>query len=251
MKIAVIGDACTDKYIYGSCDRLCPEGPVAVMKSKHEISAYGMSANVYNNLINMRNDIVHHYSNDKYQMEKIRFVDEKSNQLLLRVDINDTCNRIGIEQLEEIKNQKYSAIIVSDYCKGYLQDEDIIELGLSSTVSFLDSKRKLTRDMVGAFNLIKLNEYEYKVNKELADRHKKKFVVTLGSKGVMFLGKVYSPPKILQTYDVSGAGDTFLAAIVSELMYGQDMDNAIKFAQRCCNKVIQERGTCVYKGDDE
>ena len=62
---------------------------------------------------------------------------------------------------------------------------------------------------------------------------------------------MYSPPKILQTYDVSGAGDTFLAAIVSELMYGQDMDNAIKFAQRCCNKVIQERGTCVYKGDDE
>ena len=43
MKIAVIGDACTDKYIYGSCDRLCPEGPVAVMKSRHENSIlYGV-----------------------------------------------------------------------------------------------------------------------------------------------------------------------------------------------------------------
>lgn len=249
MKIAVVGDACTDKYVYGSCDRLCPEGPVAVMNKKCEINAYGMSANVYNNLVNMCDGIIHHYSNDKHKMEKIRFVDEKSNQLLLRVDLNDICDRINIEQIEEIKNQAYDAIIVSDYCKGYMCDEDIIELGLSSPISFLDSKRKLTRDIVGSFNLIKLNEYEYKANKSLVDRYLKRFIVTLGSKGVMFLNEIYSPPKVLQTYDVSGAGDTFLSAIVCKVMSGEHIIEAIEFAQKCCNKVIQERGTCVYKGD--
>ena len=249
MKIAVIGDACIDTYIYGSCERLSPEGPVPVLNRKDEYHTGGMSSNVYNNLVNMSCGIVHHYSNDKYKMEKIRFVDEKSNQLLLRVDLNDVCDRISIEQIQEVKNQTYDAVVVSDYCKGYMTDEDIVDLGLSSPISFLDSKRVLTRDIVGAFNLIKLNEYEYKLNKELADRYTKKFVITLGSKGVMFLGELYPPPKVLQTYDVSGAGDTFLAAVVSKVMDKSGISEAIRFAQECCNKVIQERGTCVYKKD--
>ena len=59
----------------------------------------------------------------------------------------------------------------------------------------------------------------------------------------------FDPPKVLQTYDVSGAGDTFLAAVVSKVMDSSGIDEAIKFAQECCNKVIQERGTCVYKKD--
>jgi len=250
MKIAVVGDACIDKYVYGSCDRLCPEGPVPVLNHKHKEHAGGMSLNVFNNLQNMLNDVsVYHYSNDFNKMEKTRFVDQKTNQLLLRVDTNDQCDRIRETSKLAIKQNKYDAVVVSDYCKGYMYDEDIIELGLSSPISFLDSKRKLTRDIVGSFNLIKLNEYEYKVNKELVDRYMKKFVVTLGSKGVMFLGEIYSPPKVLQTYDVSGAGDTFLSAIVYKVMSGEHIIKAIEFAQKCCNKVIQERGTCVYKGD--
>ena len=32
MKILVIGDSCTDIFIYGEIDRICPEAPVPVFK---------------------------------------------------------------------------------------------------------------------------------------------------------------------------------------------------------------------------
>jgi sugar/nucleoside kinase (ribokinase family) len=65
----------------------------------------------------------------------------------------------------------------------------------------------------------------------------------------MFMGKMFPPPKILQTYDVSGAGDTFLAALISQVLSNYSIHSGIEFAQECCNKVIQRRGTCVYKKD--
>ena len=249
MKIAIVGDACKDIYVYGACDRLCPEGPVPVLNKMHQIEAGGMALNVFNNLKTFFADDVKFYSNDIYNMQKVRYVDEKTNQLLLRVDHNDTCDRITEETIQEIKDENYDAIVVSDYCKGFMIDEDLIELGNAAPISFLDSKRKLTTDVALSYNLIKLNEYEYNQNIKLVKASPKRFVITLGSKGVMFLSQRYEPPKVLQTYDVSGAGDTFLAAVVSKVMDNQGIDVAIKFAQECCNKVIQERGTCVYKKD--
>lgn len=249
MKIAIVGDACKDIYVYGACDRLCPEGPVPVLNKMHQIEAGGMALNVFNNLKTFFADDVKFYSNDIYNMQKVRYVDEKTNQLLLRVDHNDTCDRITEATIQEIKDENYDAIVVSDYCKGFMIDEDLIELGNAAPISFLDSKRKLTTDIALSYNLIKLNEYEYNQNIKLVKASPKRFVITLGSKGVMFLSQRYEPPKVLQTYDVSGAGDTFLAAVVSKVMDNQGIDVAIKFAQECCNKVIQERGTCVYKKD--
>lgn len=250
-KIAVIGDSCIDKYIYGSCERLSPEGPVPILNKKSEISTSGMSGNVYKNLLNLVSDSVSviHYSNPDYSIEKIRFVEEKTNQLLLRLDINDKCDRITENKLKLIKGHKYDVIVISDYCKGFMKDSDLIELGKSAPMSFLDSKRKLTLDIIESFNLIKLNEYEYNLNKELVDKFPNRFVITLGNKGVKFLNKIYPPSKIIQTYDVSGAGDTFLAALVSKLVDDINIYDAIAFAQECCNKVIQRRGTCVYEKD--
>ena len=249
MKIAIVGDACTDVYVYGSCDRLCPEGPVPVLNKIHQIDSGGMALNVFNNLQTFFGEDVDFYSNDLHNILKVRYVDEKTNQLLLRVDHNDTCDRITDHIIQKIKDEKYDAIVVSDYCKGFMTDEDLIELGKAAPISFLDSKRKLTSDIVLSYNLIKLNEYEYNQNFKLVDASPKRFVITLGSKGVRFMDIKFDPPKVLQTYDVSGAGDTFLAAVVSKVMDSSGIDEAIKFAQECCNKVIQERGTCVYKKD--
>jgi D-beta-D-heptose 7-phosphate kinase/D-beta-D-heptose 1-phosphate adenosyltransferase len=45
----LLGDACTDKYVYGSIDRLSPEAPVPVFVTKHEVSKAGMVGNVAEN----------------------------------------------------------------------------------------------------------------------------------------------------------------------------------------------------------
>ena len=45
--------------------------------------------------------------------------------------------------------------------------------------------------------------------------------------------------------DVSGAGDTFLAALVVEYLKTNDIKSAITFANECATKVVQKRGVAV------
>ena len=41
--VLLIGDSCTDEWVYGSCDRLSPEGPIPVLKYTEKQSAPGLS----------------------------------------------------------------------------------------------------------------------------------------------------------------------------------------------------------------
>ena len=49
-KVLVIGDSCTDVFIYGKIERLCPESPVPVINPTHQTENGGMSKNVKSNL---------------------------------------------------------------------------------------------------------------------------------------------------------------------------------------------------------
>ena len=53
MKVLVIGDSCTDKFVYGECNRICPEAPVPVFNPIEQKSNGGMAKNVFNNLITL------------------------------------------------------------------------------------------------------------------------------------------------------------------------------------------------------
>ena len=50
MKILVIGDSCTDVFIYGKIERLSPEAPVPVIVPLYEKNNPGMAGNVAANL---------------------------------------------------------------------------------------------------------------------------------------------------------------------------------------------------------
>ena len=49
-KVLVIGDSCTDVFIYGKVERLCPEAPVPVLNPTHQTQNGGMAKNVKSNL---------------------------------------------------------------------------------------------------------------------------------------------------------------------------------------------------------
>jgi D-beta-D-heptose 7-phosphate kinase/D-beta-D-heptose 1-phosphate adenosyltransferase len=244
MKVLIIGDSCVDIYIYGNCTRLCPEGPVPVLLESSRKKFPGMSGNVYNNMrcffTEKELDLV---TNNFELIEKVRFIDEKTNHILLRLDTNDKCDRISDDIIDKIPNN-YDAVLVSDYCKGFLSGEDIIKLAKKGKMAFLDSKRKLTQEIVSSFDFIKLNQYEYENNKELVELSLEKFVITLGAKGVSWNRTLFPPLKEVKTSDVSGAGDTFFAAFASPIIKNLGID--IAFAQNCCIEAIQKNGTCVY-----
>ena len=50
MKILVIGDSCTDVFVYGNITRLTPEAPVPVFNPIIQKENDGMAQNVSNNV---------------------------------------------------------------------------------------------------------------------------------------------------------------------------------------------------------
>ena len=91
-KVLVIGDSCNDVFIYGDIHRVCPEAPVPVFNPTHQTENDGMAKNVVRNLEALGCN-VEFISNDN-SIKKIRYVDNRSNQMVLRVDENDKCRSI-------------------------------------------------------------------------------------------------------------------------------------------------------------
>ena len=253
MRILVIGDTCKDIFIYGNVIRLSPEAPVPVFNPLVEKSNDGMARNVLNN-VEALGSTVYSITNDN-SIRKIRYVDEKSNQLVLRVDEHDYCDRIDEKVRNGIEGNvftpimsnrtKVDAIIISDYDKGFLHDDDIEAICYLNENVFLDTKKELG-PWVRFADYIKINTLEYEHNKEFFKDKDilDKTIITKGRHGCLFRGKVY-PTKNVPVKDISGAGDTFVAGLVVEYIKSNDIIKAINFAQECTKIVVQKHGVSV------
>ena len=246
MKVLVIGDSCEDIFIYGDITRLSPEAPVPVLQPTRETKHGGMALNVYNNFLSLgaKVDII---TNEKSQIRKVRYVDIRTNQMVLRVDENDECKEIDeVTRMHVYNNQyqdkTYDAIIISDYCKGFLTELDIELLCKSNKNVFVDTKKQLGSWIQNA-TFIKINSAEYKKNYEYFKTNDfvDKLIVTLGGEGCLYNGKKY-PVKEVPVKDVSGAGDTFLAGLVCGYLDSDNIYTAIDFAQKCTTIVVQKHG---------
>ena len=161
MKILVIGESCRDIYIYGECARLCPEAPVPVFKSLGVGSNNGgMATNVFKNIksiCDINTDLI--TNTNWISIKKTRYVDHRTNYLLLRVDENDQ-DYMSCEP-EKIDLNKYDAVVMSDYNKGYLSEQDIAYISENHPLTFLDTK-KILGNWCKKVTFIKINNDEYK-----------------------------------------------------------------------------------------
>jgi D-glycero-beta-D-manno-heptose-7-phosphate kinase len=239
MKILVIGDSCVDIFRYGKVERIAPEAPVPIIVPERETSNPGMAGNVVANLKVLGAEV--DFITNKTEIRKIRYVCSKYNHLLLRVDENDTCEKIDIVPF---KTGIYNAVIISDYCKGFLTEEDIEIISKSFDCPiFLDTK-KILGNWAHNINFIKINYHEYERNKEILKNDlilSNKTIVTRGKYGCDYQNKNY-PTVDVPVKDVSGAGDTFLSGLVIEYARSKDINKAIQFAQECTTIVIQKSG---------
>ena len=247
-KVLVIGDSCEDIFVYGDCNRICPEAPVPVFNpvSLEKLNP-GMAGNVHKNVISLgfNCDIL---TNDN-RITKTRYIDNKSNQMLIRVDSNDVANPIDSSKLTEEYLSKYDIVIVSDYNKGFLTESDMEQISTVHDWCFLDTKKYLGQ-WSRNFRFIKINEVEYSANfNAIADLDdmEEQLVVTLGSLGCRYMNLHIKPKKEVQTIDVSGAGDTFMAAFSTEVHESGDVAAAMSFANECSLKVIQQRGVSTIE----
>lgn len=240
-KILVIGDSCLDEYIYCTTDRFCPDAPVPILKPESFVSALGMAGNVVDNLKSLGCDgwLV---SNANH-IKKTRYVDSRTNHMFIRVDEGeDDVFPIAKKSLEDIDFDEFDAVIISDYCKGFINEDTIKYISKQHPITFLDTKKQIG-SWVEDITFIKINDVEYRYSKKFIDNnYKDSLIITRGSNGAEYKGNTY-PVKKVDVKDTSGAGDSFLAGLVGNYLETYNIVEAIKFANKCATQVVQKKGT--------
>ena len=236
MKILLIGDSCIDKYVYGDAKRLSPEAPVPVLNYIRSVSTEGMAWNVFNNLkaFGVEVDMI----TQEERIVKTRFIDKKSNQQILRVDEEYEVEELKFEKPED----NYDALVISDYNKGFITQEKLFEIVYSfQGPVFVDTKKQEIPH--GCFT--KVNDIEYENLKTPTDN----LIITRGGKGAEYQGKLYTSEKV-NVFDVAGAGDTFLAALVVGYIQTKSIETAIPYANKAAAIAVSHAGTYVLTKED-
>jgi len=240
MKILVIGEVCVDNFIYCSTTRLSPEAPVPVLNPIRITTNSGMAGNTMANVRALAPDSNVMHLMQEESITKTRYVEEKSNHMFFRLDEGENdVTPFKWSMAVDIMLGEADIVIVSDYNKGFLGDADLKEIARKSKLSILDSKRKLTNDIIKDFTFVKLNESENKNNPNLTTDN---IIVTLGKKGALYNGILYESPNPQDTIDVSGAGDTFTAAFIVKFYETLEESYSIRFANEKASEVVSKRG---------
>jgi D-beta-D-heptose 7-phosphate kinase/D-beta-D-heptose 1-phosphate adenosyltransferase len=221
---------------------------VPVVKIVETFSLPGMSSNVDNNLKQLGIDA--DFVTNNTLIKKTRYIDKRSGQHLLRVDdepeIVPWSGRIHLSPIEQ-----YDAIVISDYNKGFLSYEHIETIIRSVKCPvFIDTKKQdLSR--FGAPNVfVKINEHEYKNRYSIPQN----LIITLGGDGasLKMIGnedKTY-PTKSVEVMDVCGCGDTFMAALVAQYLFTNDIEKSRIFANIAAGITVQHRGNYAPSYDE-
>jgi len=232
LNILLIGDTCVDVYQYGTVDRLSPEAPVPVFVPTHKEEREGMGGNVALNLKALGcnvNLLCGHRS------IKTRLVDSRSRQQIMRIDDDVQSRPITFDtSIPDV----YDAVVISDYNKGVVDYNLIMDIILNvSCPVFIDTKKTNLECMQGAW--VKINELEYsKIKSECSG-----LIVTRGSRGAMCKSfEIDVPAPTVEVVDVTGAGDTFLAALTYNYLHTKDIKRAIDFANLAAAVTVQHLG---------
>lgn len=244
MRILVIGELCEDKFIYCKVERISPEAPVPVLNPITTVTNLGMAGNVYNNLKILCPESEIDFYHQKEKITKTRFVEQKSNHMFLRYDEGETnIEKFNQKILDKKTLKGYDFVVVSDYNKGFLSQDDLYYISKNSKMSFLDSKKILEHKKVKSFTFIKMNKQESENNHSILKNLD--VLITLGKDGVKYKKQFYPSPKPQETIDVSGAGDTFISSFACHYFLYKDVEKSINFANEVSSEVVSKRGVAL------
>ena len=237
LKVLLIGDSCTDEYVYGFCERLNPEAPVPILKFNRKETKKGMAWNVRENIESFGIEV--YMITNQETITKTRYIDEKYNQQILRVD-----NEPDLKPMNyDLPDEHFDALVISDYDKGFLSNEKVFELveWFDGPV-FIDSKKtKLPKESC----FVKINDLEF----SKLDNPSDNLIITRGSKGAEYQGKLYPGEKV-DIFDAVGAGDTFLSALVYFYLKCGNIEEAIPYANKAAAIAVSNFGTYILTKED-
>ena len=239
-KLLVIGDSCRDINVYCASDRLCPDKPVPVLEIIDQTEHPGMARNTYENIKSIYKDCDIITNDNWYDVTKTRYIHKPSNHMFLRIDSKNEIKQIDVKNI----NYNYECIVISDYNKGFLSENDINTICSNHPCVFIDSK-KILGAWANKAKIIKINNYEYDRSKKfITNELRNKIIKTQGEEGCIYNEKTF-PVKKVEIIDLSGAGDSFMAALVVKYIKTKNIIDAIKYANKCASKVVQKKGMTI------
>ena len=145
-----------------------------------------------------------------------------------------------------VATNSFDAVVISDYNKGYLPTEKIFEIVEGATCPvFIDSKKTVLPNKENCF--VKINDVEYE--KLQHDCYIDNLIVTKGSQGCVYKQTLYPAEKV-NVYDVVGAGDTFLSALVYGYITTNNIDESLMMGNRAAAIAVQQPGTYILTEED-
>jgi D-glycero-beta-D-manno-heptose-7-phosphate kinase len=260
--ILVCGDSMEDVYWWGEVDRISPEAPVPCVRVVREETRPGAAANVARNCEALGAVV----TTCVIQVaKKIRVV--ARNQQVTRVDFDKKASTKQVEQLKKDFQHavgEVDAVIFSDYGGGALDDiEHMITFARAKNkLIFIDPKGHSYSRYFGA-DLLKPNVHELremmggwstpeqmntKAQLLRTNAHAKALLLTQGSAGMTLYTNKHTfhvESSAREVFDVTGAGDTTIAAYAVATCLGLSLEDATTAANRAAGIVCGKFGTAV------
>lgn len=196
--------------------------------------------------------------------QKIRMVSQR--QQLLRMDIEQPLPAEVAEALMSLVRPllpQYRYLLLSDYGKGSLSESAqlLADARQAGCRTLVDPKNPELEAYRGAWllkpNLAELQaalgdwadeaELLRKLQSLMARLELEHLLVTRGAEGMTLYSRgghsLHVPAEAREVYDVSGAGDTALAALTCFLVRGRTLEQAVRAANRAAGIVVGKFGT--------
>lgn len=275
LHILVLGDVMLDKYQFGECTRISPEAPVPVVQidNTKTKSVPGGAANVAANVIALGaacslgakmgldnaggelNDLlvkrgvfpIFAYPQGYRTPVKTRIIAQ--NQQIVRID-DEKNVRFEFDIAKVLAHIPYcDALILSDYDKGYFAANNvklIIEKARAlKKIVVVDTKPKHLHWFEGA-HFFTPNQAEFDAMVPRIFDMQAKILITMGPDGMQYRdGGSSANVKAIrrEVVDVSGAGDTAVAAFTLAIASGMTGFEAMDFANKAAGVVVGKQGT--------
>ena len=259
--VLVVGDVMQDEYWTGTTERISPEAPVPVVLVRHMETRPGGAANVAANVSALGANATLLGEFPGQSIRKLRVMSR--HQQLIRLDFEQPLifDRKALLAQFNAACVDADVVIFSDYGKGTLVDvAQMIGCGQKTLV---DPKGTDWAKYRGATLLTpNLKEFESVVGqcpdeptivergqKFLAEPYFKALLITRGEQGMTLLqrGKppLHLPAQAREVYDVTGAGDTVIAAMAVGLADGMGFADAARFANKAAGIKVGKLGTAT------
>lgn len=212
-----------------------------------------------------------HKSSSKPTVTKLRVISR--HQQLLRMDFEDkylVSDSEAVIKKVEAHLANVDILVISDYAKGSLQDcQAIIHLARARGVRVLVDPKGGSYERYTSATILTPNYHEFEavvgvcateqdlITKGLALVSRlqlEALLVTRGEQGMTLLrpdcAELHLPARAREVFDVTGAGDTVIAALAGAMAAGESMPEAVAISNLAAGIVVGKLGTATVSAPE-